>query len=398
MEPAPSATPVPTETLEPADPLAILDAYASLEPVRQRLDAMTITKKQDGSVITGRQMIEWLLVTQQYDPTAANDVNEQLFANLDGYAFPHPGARIYLINVATSLYVEAHRLVPWSLENYSPYEIRNLFIEDDTFKVRDHSLHHGDLPDMPNTTWYQHPLSDKIVEDAHYKQFNLALRITKDASTQQEAIEQIIGWIQQNFFHAIAPDYGWEVYLDGREPLNTGGPVAFPTSIERIYEERVSGCHIPTVLQEGMLHSLNIPAVRVMIHGHGVLYLPTLDRYVHGDHILGGTNVPPGIRLYTPDEIRPFAENADWIFQIARDKYQVTLPMPLYRDGDYLYIYADKVFQADRQTCIEISKEEWARMAEQVSSYNVRYDTENCVISSDRVPIRTLTELSAPDP
>jgi hypothetical protein len=45
-----------------------------------------------------------------------------------------------------------------------------------------------------------------------------------------------------------------------------------------------------------------------------------------------------------------------------------------------------------------VSDEAWNGMAAMVPAYNVQYDTENCVISSDMVPIRTLAELSAPAP
>jgi hypothetical protein len=401
-EPTASNTPLPSATPTPdVDAmLSILDSYPSLETVRLRLDAMRIAPNQGGEPLTGRQMLEWILGAQHYDPRSSNAVNEQLFAALDDYTFPHPGARIYLVSVATGLYVEAYGLVPWSLGDYSRQEIENLFIEDDSYRITDSTLHRGDLPDMPNVTWHTYSIwIDKIIEDAHYKQFNLAHRLTADAATQREAVLRLVDWYQQNFFHAIAPDYTWAVYLDGREPLNNGGPVAYPLSIERIYEERVNGCHEPTTLIEGMLHSLNVPALRLMVHGHGVLYLPTMDRYVHGDHIIGGTNVPPEMRLYTPDEFRPFAEDVAWIYQISRDKYQPPLSMPLKRDGGNLYIYADRVFPfPDTSKCIDVSDEEWARMSAQTAAYNVRYDTEACVISSDMVPILTLAELSAPEP
>jgi hypothetical protein len=361
---------------------------------------MVITNSQDGSTMTGRQMLEWVLVSEKYDPRVTYTINEQLFSTLDSYEFPYLGARTLVINVATGLFVEAHGLVPWSLQDYSAEEINSLFIEADSVTFsQDGTLDHGKIPpDMVNLQSHWYPVPDKMVEDAHYKQFNLAHRLAEGATTQQEAIEQLIVWFQQNFFHAIEPDYTWEVYLDGREPLNTGGAVAYPLTIERIYEERVAGCHEPTIILEGMLHSLNVPAVPLSVHGHGVLYLPTLDRYVHGDHILGGTNVPPEMRLYTPDEFRPFAEDKAWIFQIAKDKYQVPLPMILIRDGDCLHIYQERVYPfPDTSKCIEVSDEEWNRMAEQVTAYNVQYDTENCIISSDMVVIRTLPELTAPE-
>ena len=79
-------------------------------------------------------------------------------------------------------------------------EIDNLFIEDDSLiRNPDPALHRGDLPqDMPNvrTHWYLTP--DRVVEDAHYKQFNLARNLTQDATTQEEAVASIVVWMQQN--------------------------------------------------------------------------------------------------------------------------------------------------------------------------------------------------------
>jgi hypothetical protein len=145
---------------------------------------------------------------------------------------------------------------------------------------------------------------------------------------------------------------------------------------------------------EGMLHSLNIPALRLNVHGHGVVYLPTLDRYVHGDHMAMYTAAPPGTLLLTPDEFRPYAEDVAWIFQIFFDKYQPPIPsIPLRRDGDALYIHARNVINRPEMTCVEISSEDWAWLSSQLSIYNIFYDTVNCELTSDRVPIQTLEAL-----
>lgn len=390
--------PAPSDTAEVLDPLTILDTYASLAAVRQRLDSTVFTHKTAGTTVTARELLVEILVHRQYDPTADNGLKEQVFAVLDDYNQLAPPARIYLVNVATGLFAEAHGLYPWSLEDYSAREIEDLFIEDSSLTVIGPTLHRGNSPaDMPNLQTHSgYPMDNRVIEDAHYKQFNLARHLAQGATTQEEAVAQIVVWMQQNFFHAVE-GYGWEVYLDGRQPRADGGPVAYPLSLERIYEERVIGCHEPTILLEGMLHSLNIPAVRLKVHGHGVLYLPTLDRYIHGDHVANYTDPPPGVLLLTPDEFRPYAEDVAMIFQIYLDKYRCPLvSMPLTREGDYLTVQASRLHNYPDLSCIVVSDEDWARLSQQLAAYNIQYDTVSCELSSDRVPILTLDELNDP--
>jgi len=390
----PTATGDPASTPEPVDPLVPLDTYASLATVRQRLNDMRLTRLADDDPLTGRQLLEWLLIDQQYDPTDPSEINTSLFAALDDYGFPNPGDRIYVVNVATGLFAEAQGLYLWSLADYTVQEIDNLFVQDSALAVTNPMLHRGDLPaDMPNLRTHSgYPLGDRVVEDAHYRQFNLARRLAADAINQEEAVASILVWMQQNFFHAY-DEYGWEVYLDGREPRSPG-PAAYPQSLDRIYEERVVGCHEPTVMLEGMLHGLNIPAIRLWVHGHGVLYLPTLDRYVHGDHVANYTDAPWGVPLLTPDEFRPYAEDVAWIFDIYLNKYQSPfISVPLKRDGDELYIHAAGLRNYPETTCIQVSEEDWTRLSQQLSAYNIQYDDQACELTSDRVPILTLDEL-----
>ena len=177
------SAPPPTETIEPPNPLAVLGTYDSLASVRQRLDGMALTRTVDSAVVTGRELLEWVLVDQQYDPRDDNPTKEAIFAGFNAYTFPHPGARIYLVNVATGLSAEAHGLYPWSLADYSGQEIENLFIEDDSLQITDPALHRGDLPaDMPNVQSHRHVMDDSLIEDAHYKQSILAQILVEDAA------------------------------------------------------------------------------------------------------------------------------------------------------------------------------------------------------------------------
>jgi hypothetical protein len=338
-----------------------------------------------------------LLIDQGYNPDWTNPKKQQLLGLLDGFEFPTPGQRILVINLAHGLAVEAQGLVPWSLHEYSEQEIDNLFIEDTALHILDPALNRGEFPPgMPNLRTHTYPMDDQVVEAAHVKQYHLGQRLIAGATTQAEAVMAILEWMAQNFFHAI-DDYPWDVYLDGREP-RTSGPVAYPASLERIYEERVIGCHEPTIMLEGMLHSLNMPALRLKVHGHGVLYLPSLDRYVHGDHVANYTDAPGEVLLLTPDEFRPYAEDVGMIFQIYFDKYQSPFPsVPLWRDGEVLYIFVDRVVTWVDMNCVVVSEEDWARLSEQLAAYNLQYDTVTCALTSDRVPILTLEELSLPE-
>ena len=319
---------------ESLDPLEILDTYASLETIRARLDTMNLSNSLSGENLTGRELLEWIITDREYDPRDANSDKEAIMDVLDTYIFPYPSARIFLINVATGLTVEAHGWVPWSLKDYSVDDIENLFIEDESFRTTDPTLHKGDLPQgMPNVVNHWHNMDDILIEEAHYKQFNLARRLAEGATNQQDAVAAMVVWLQQNFFHAISPGYAWDVYLDGQAPREGPGRVAFPLSLERLYEERVSGCHEPTLILEGMAHSLNIPAVRLSIHGHGVLYLPTMERFIHGDHVVAYTDAPFGSLLLTHDQLLPFAQDEANIYTIFYETIYVTpfRSMPLWR-------------------------------------------------------------------
>ena len=124
------------------------------------------------------------------------------------------------------------------------------------------------------------------------------------------------------------------------------------------------------------------------------------DRAVHGDHIVAYTDAPPGMLLLTTDEFRPFAEDKALIYTIVYpDKYRSPFgSMPLWRDGDSLYIHVANIRETPGGSCLAISDEDWTRVSQQLSTYNLKYDTETCVLSSDQVPIRTLDELNSPVP
>jgi hypothetical protein len=137
-----------TETPVPLDPFTILDSYPSLAGTREFLDRLTFDLAADITTArSGRQLLEWILVERRYDPRASNRAKQELFSELEQtYFMPNAGAKTYLINVATGLFAEAHHFYPWSLRDYSPQQIQDLFIQDDSLRWESSGLFRGDLP------------------------------------------------------------------------------------------------------------------------------------------------------------------------------------------------------------------------------------------------------------
>jgi hypothetical protein len=68
------------------------------------------------------------------------------------------------------------------------------------------------------------------------------------------------------------------------------------------------------------------------------------------------------------------------------------------REGDTLFFSMENVIDHATGACLQVSESDWARIAAQLSVYNVQYDAQTCRLSSDRIPILTLDELSSPVP
>jgi hypothetical protein len=58
-----------------------------------------------------------------------------------------------------------------------------------------------------------------------------------------------------------------------------------------------------------MLRSINIPSIEIHYNGHGIAFMPTINRYVHGDYIADMTVLPdPSLIIMTREELE------QWIF------------------------------------------------------------------------------------
>lgn len=132
----------------------------------------------------------------------------------------------------------------------------------------------------------------------------LTRHITARAQSRQEAVEMVVQWTQNNFFHAYCsqPDECWRY---------AGGGQSRTVSIEDVFRERAVGCHRASGVVITMLRSIGIYAEYVREKrgrfldkgGHGVCHIPELKRYIHGDYIAELIAIPAHELLQTREEL-----------------------------------------------------------------------------------------------
>lgn len=134
----------------------------------------------------------------------------------------------------------------------------------------------------------------------------LAEKLTENCNSTEEEVISITQWAQNNLFHYsnFGPGrfYGLGIY--GKEDEIHGG--LHDISIESILSERAVGCHYASGVLITMLRSLEIAAeyVTETVNGevHGLTYIPSLDRYIHGDHVANLVCIPAEELLHSSEE------------------------------------------------------------------------------------------------
>jgi len=387
--------------IQKKSPLDILDEYENFQDINKILNekAYAFDYELGGEPIPAIHVVKYVLEDKEYNPLNPIATNEALFDDVFSKfnLLQGPKADRFIIEVSTALYHEFHKTYPWSLKDYSKVELHNVIpytLDEDYLESM--------LTNNVNKLYVEYYV-DNIVTDAQYKQNILAKKIIGDATSPKEAIMRIVNWHQRNFFHAYSngedEDYGWDKYLDGDEPPSNG-MIPLPKSIDRIYEERIIDCHIPTTLISGMLHSLNIPALKYGAHGHSVLYLPSLNGYVHGDHIAMNAHSGDYV-IFTKEEFQKYASIEDdggsWnmLHDIVSEKAKPFIWKTGWtkRIGENLYINANYGLSSNDIDCTD-DAEHVNLLKEWFPEYIFSQVAPGCKFKSDLVPIKTLYELS----
>ncbi len=370
------------------DSLDILETYENFSEINIVLNQDFAIHRGSSNVVTGKDLIDVLLHIYDYNPTLALDEKNDSIQNFkNDYTFLISDLQLsFVINTANVLYTETYNLYPWSIQEYTKEDIHRLLVYPYYYPF----LYDLFPTDVENVAL--HDYNDTIVVDAHYKQYDIAKKIVGNAKTHKNAISKLIQWTQKNFVHA-ADDYGWDIYKDD------SWDVPLPQTIEDIYSERVIGCHEPTVMLVGMLHNMNIPAVRLSVHGHGLIYLPSVDGYVHGDHIASSLYTPGTPWLFSLEELISYNNIEDALVSwktgvdMFHEKYDIPLYMYLARDEDDLKILGSLDIDTTDGSCNIPLKYIWMSARFAVFEYNMLYDKEDCNISSNLVPIKTIDNI-----
>lgn len=392
------------QNLEYPGPMEIL-THPNFQEIREHLETNFMFDHEAQCEISLSKMLKRILIDQEFDPFAENHTKAESFSR-EKYQdqSDYKGNRTLVIGLAHSLTLEAQGNLPWSLTDYSAEELKRLFIIHNSLKSFERTGPGSpgfDLPPYDSTDYHFHTLLlDEHIEEAHMWQLHLAKELTKDAQTQEQAIHILIEWVQNNFFHIYRDDQNNWDFEEAYQPYG------IPYTLEDVYDQRAIGCHIPTLILEGMLHSLNIPAVRLHMFGHGVLYLPTLNSYVHGDHVATGTGFDPQDLIFTEEEFLPYLNSTEanassdlldlWLTKI------VSVYLTLRRQDNTLYIddiLPEGVFSPHRfndfRECDPSDQLNAIVTNINEFGYGVELDTNTCTYTGDFIPIQSLEQLSA---
>lgn len=380
-------------------------------------NSMLAVEQRFGSCVQ-RETIARLI--ESYQPCQRLDQVDAAFNRVFDQARTTPEERVALVNVAHSFYVELNQLVPWSLEDYSAAQIQFL-IPTNNRAAR---------PYPPNMV----PSHLQNAEDVEaYRVLPVALRLSR--TNQLETARQVAQWIAMNFFHPYVRDDESYLAFDCTQLYNSsdygppGTTCQFGTrylKTDALFRERnlTAGCHTAASLGATVFRSINIPAAEVDFGsersrfdaGHGILYLPSLGLYSHGDWLASGATGRAGEYFLYPygrfmETTLNMWNGSGW-GQDPIGEWDALFSVTLYRRANTRMLYVQGVFDIyefqqppDRilspitgfRNDIQRPLPQTLRMLQILSIYEPRFeyvpnDPRRAQLVSRNIPIATLEE------
>jgi hypothetical protein len=223
-----------------------------------------------------------------------------------------------------------------------------------------------------------------------HKVSSLTGELTKNDYTAEDALRMIVEWGQKNLFH----------YHDDFMPVDTYGTDSViqtwhDVSIEDVFRERAVGCHLTTFVLTTMLRSIGIDADYVLSQsfgpevtdpGHGILHIPEIDKYVHGDSVCLGS-VRPTERIIIDGELL-FGVLKNDPLAMEAFKGDIHCGGFLKREGNSLYIGQGMIHRGYEDT-------ELIRLQKMLPGYNPQLEELynyglGTGFTTDKVPIEEL--------
>jgi hypothetical protein len=248
---------------------------------------------------------------------------------------PYGAAEIlaYVTRLCHAVWVEENAGLSWSLQDYDPEAIG--FLLDRWTDTRGWTSDGKGEDGCWGTIWGGATVTREPVANEWYKAFPLSFYVSGQNSSRLEAAQRFITWIMMNFFHAYdhpVEDSGWDTYGVSDHRL---------IPLARLFDERIVGCHSAASILAAMLRSVNIPAIEVHYAQHGVCWMPTLGRTVHGDYLADYALLEDNsILLMTRAELERWLFDAKGYmsFEVKIEKKDSHTGVALRRRGRSLYV------------------------------------------------------------
>ncbi|MBP9718052.1 hypothetical protein KBD59_02025 [Candidatus Gracilibacteria bacterium] len=387
---------VPT-CLQPREYRDILHCYPSLISVRNHLQTITVTLP-DTTKVRGDDFVLRLL--QTYDGNAAYQIKEKFIAtNIDNNQFELLKTNQYIFRVVHMLWFERNGNAPWSIKTYTPNQVDALVLVTGLFpndrlaipNIQD-PIHYND-----DQGWWEHLSFPAFIElSAPARNFI--------APNHQQTAVNAIRWYKKNFFHSYTDDnngntYNWERYNDHiptqRFGLD-GAHFALPNSLGRQLEERVSGCQDAGLIFSNMLRSINIPAVDLGGNSaHKIVYIATINKFVHGDHLVEHSAAFPADRLLlTPVQMAAIdtpESSYENYFANAFD----TPEKQIFLVGSWLKRNGNTLYVQTGTWCNPLSEETMRIIQQELGEFHLHPSAEGCYsLVGDSLPILTVDQLN----
>jgi hypothetical protein len=209
----------------------------------------------------------------------------------------------------------------------------------------------------------------------------LAKSIVKEASDDYEKVLMLVEWEMQNFFHAYE-NWNWTHY-NGKTMVDI-----FDIPIEDLFEERIVGCHTSSKILIELLKNVGIEAQYWNKRGHGVVYIPSINRYVHGDYIADFEVIPGENIIMTEEKINNYAYSERGYLKF-HDEQIYNGSTELAREENSLYL-RNSFLKGD-----PLMEQKITYIKERLPEYNLKFEYTggSCLITSNLVPIISLKEI-----
>ncbi len=235
-------------------------------------------------IFDGMDVVEGILMT--YDPRDSSLETQVRLNRVFDDCWVDEEDRAFLANVAHMIWVELEQLdlgqslpFTWSLKNLTFDEVLDYLIG----------------PTYPPDPHYG------ITHHFHFKHFSLAVDILERMEPfyglfddHLEAVPRFVEYAGDNLIH-FNYEFDSSEYT-GRDMHDGEGDI----DLSETWQRRITGCGAPSYTSSLLARSVNLPAVvanpecqsngQTLHDGHRYAYFPTVDKWVHGDSVVGNLN------------------------------------------------------------------------------------------------------------